>query len=269
MFADLDDVKLYYTAEGAGRPVVLVHGIGADAHSWEDMVPHLAQHFTVFAVDLRGFGRTVRPGAPRLSYDVWVDDLGRFVQALRLEPVAFVGWSLGGAVGLNFALRYPRAVAQLVLIGTPSPLRPPSDRSGFDERLRLAQAGAPIEEIVEKTFAFTHNAFSPHTRTTNPAAVEKMRATLLRSDPGAYAEMVEANRGKPDISARLGEITAPTLVIVGDADVRTPVEMSEDLNKAITDSYLKILPRCGHYYPYEQPDPTSRAVVRFLQRCGR
>ena len=269
MFADLGDVKLHYTVQGAGRPVLLVHGMGADAQVWEEMVPYLAAHFRVFAVDLRGFGRTVRPPAPRLSYDLWVDDLRRFLQALALGPVAFVGWSLGGAVGLSFVLRHPGAVAQLVLIGAPSPLRPPSDRSGFDERLRLAGAGAPIEEIVEKTFAFTEAAYSPHTRATNPAAVDKMRATLGRNDPRAYAEMVEANRAKPDISGRLGEIAAPTLVIVGDADGRTPLAMSEDLNAAIADSYLKIVPRCGHYYPYEQPELTSRVVVGFLRRCGR
>jgi 3-oxoadipate enol-lactonase len=268
MLADVGDIKVYYTAHGAGHPVLLVHGIGADAHVWEEMVPSLARHFRVHAVDLRGFGQTVRPPLPRLSYDLWVEDLRSFLDALEVGPVAFVGWSLGGAVGLNFVLRYPRAVSHLVLIGTPSPLRPPSDRSGFDERLRLAQAGAPISEIVEKTFAFTESAFSPHTRATNRGALEKMRATLLRNNPHAYAEMVEANRAKPDISARLGEITVPTLLIVGDADARTPIAMSQDLNMAIEDSCLKILPQCGHYYSFEQPEATSRAIVTFLQRCG-
>jgi 3-oxoadipate enol-lactonase len=80
--------------------------------------------------------------------------------------------------------------------------------------------------------------------------------------------MVEANRSKPDISGRLAEIAAPTLIIVGDADARTPVEMAGDLNAAITDSYLKILPRCGHFYPYEQPELTSRILVAFVNRCG-
>lgn len=268
MLCEIGDLSVYYTERGAGPPLLLVHGTGADALVWEDMLPDLAGRRRVIALDLRGFGQTVRPSTPRLSYDVWVEDLRRFLDALGLGPVAFAGWSLGGALGLAFALRYPASVAQLVLIGTPSPGRPPTNRAGFDERLRLAEAGASIEEIVEKTFAFSEEAFSPHTRATNPAAVEKMRQTLLRNDPRAYGEMVAANRDKPDISRRLGEIRAPTLVIVGDADARTPVEMSEDINAAIEDSYLKIIPRCGHFYAFEQPALTSRIISAFLDRCG-
>jgi pimeloyl-ACP methyl ester carboxylesterase len=268
MLADIGDLRVYYTVAGTGPPVVLVHGIGADAHVWDEVVPPLAKRFRVYALDLRGFGRTVRPPLPRLSYDLWVDDVRGFVDRVAGGPASLVGWSLGGAVGLNVGLRHPQVLRTLVLIGTPSPLRPPTDRSGFNERLRLAEAGAPIEEIVDKTFEFTEAAYSPHTRATNPAAVDRMRQTLLRNDPRAYAEMVEANRARPDISARLAEIRVPTLVLVGEDDARTPVEMSEDLNRSIPDSYLKILPGCGHFYPYEQPEETSRIIVDFLERCG-
>jgi len=264
MFADVGDIRIRYEMAGAGPPLVLVHGIGADALVWEGMLSALGERFSVYALDLRGFGQTIRPAQSRLSYPLWVEDVRRFVETLGLRSASFVGWSLGATILLNLALRDTAMVRHLVLIGAPSPSRPPSDRSGFNERLRLAQAGASIEEIVEKTFYFSEQAFSPHTLEHNPLAVEKMRQTLLRNDPASYAEMVEANRTRTDIADRIQTIACPTLLIVGDSDARTPVAMSEDLNRSIGPSYLKILPRCGHFYSFEQPEATANHILRFL-----
>ena len=166
---------------------------------------------------------------------------------------------------MNFALRYPDMTSHLVLIGSgsPFPTATPMDRSGFETRRRLAEGGASIEEIVEKTFEFSLGAYSPYSVQHKPDAVEKLRQTLLRNDPKSYADVIKATHA--DIGPKLGEIKCPTLILVGDTDARTPVEMSEGLNRAIPNSYMKIIENCGHFYGFEQPEETCRVTINFLK----
>ena len=75
MFTQVGDCNVYYDVSGEGKPLILVHGTGADANSFEDMIPLLDKHFKVYAYDMRGFGGTIRPGEIPLSDDLWADDL--------------------------------------------------------------------------------------------------------------------------------------------------------------------------------------------------
>jgi len=266
MFTQVNGCNVHYEVSGKGKPLILVHGTGADAQSFEDMVPLLNKDFRVYAYDMRGFGKTVRPTDVPLCDTLWADDLAGLMRKLGVERAALAGWSLGGFVVMNFALRYPQMVSQLVLLGSASPLptATPMDRSGFETRRKLAEAGATIEEIVEKTFEFSKGAYSPYVVKNKPEAVEKLRQTLLRNDPKSYADVIKATRS--DFGPKLGEIEHPTLIVVGDDDARTPVAMSEGLNKAIPNSYMKIVKNCGHFYGFEQPEETCRIMLNFLRR---
>tara|TARA_B100000686_G_C16745049_1_gene948932 strand:- start:996 stop:1799 length:804 start_codon:yes stop_codon:yes gene_type:complete len=265
MFTQVNECNVHYEVSGEGEPLILVHGTGADAQSFEEMVPLLNKDFKVYAYDMRGFGETVRPADVPLSSTLWADDLAGLMEEWGLEQAALAGWSLGGIVVMEFALRYSRMVNQLVLIGSgsPFPTSTPMDRSGFETRRKLAEEGASIEEIVEKTFEFSKGAYSPYVIENKPTALEKLRLTLLRNDPKSYADVIKAARS--DFGPKLGEIEEPTLIIVGEDDARTPVEMSEGLNKAIPNSYMKILRNCGHFYGFEQPEETCRVMVNFLK----
>ena len=118
---------------------------------------------------------------------------------------------------------------------------------------------------MEKTFAFTKNAFSAYSREHNPRAVEKIKQEHLHNNPKSYLQMLEAQMDRPQLGPRLGEITCPTLVMVGDSDVRTPIPNSEDLNVAIPNSYMKVVKDCGHFYGYEQPEITCQSMLAFLK----
>ena len=265
MFIQVNDCNVHYEVSGEGKPLILVHGTGADAQSFEDMIPLLNKDFRVYAYDMRGFGETVRPTQVPLSDALWADDLAGLMGELGVEQAALAGWSLGGIVLMEFALRYSQMVSHLILIGSGSPLptSTPMDRSGFETRRKLAEEGASIEEIVEKTFEFSKGAYSPYVVQNKPEALEKLRQTLLRNDPKSYADVIKATRS--DFGPKLGEIGQPTLIIVGEDDARTPVEMSEGLNKAIPNSYMKILKNCGHFYGFEQPEETCRVMTNFLE----
>ena len=266
MFKQVGDLNVSYEVHGDGQPLILLHGGGARAQSFEDMVPILADQFTVYAYDQRGFGKTVRPPQPALSSEQWREDVLHFMDSFGLEKVALGGWSLGAGVALNFVLAYPERVSHLILIGAGGgPGVPAGDRSGFEERARLIEGGAKAEEIVAKTFEFTKKTFSRYTLEHNPRAVEMVRNEHLSNDPQSYLEMVNANRNRQEINSRLGEIACPTLLIVGDEDSRTPVVNSEAFNKAIPNSFMKIIPDCGHHYGYEQPEVICRAMTNFIK----
>jgi pimeloyl-ACP methyl ester carboxylesterase len=91
-----------------------------------------------------------------------------------------------------------------------------------------------------------------------------LRQEHLRNNPRHYLEMLQANEDRPKIGDCLDEIRCPTLIIVGEHDGRTPLMMADDLNKAIPQSFLKIVPQCGHFYGYEQPAGVSETISSFL-----
>ena len=260
----IDDLDVSYTIEGSGPPLVLVHGAGADVIGWEEMMPLLTPHFTVYAYDLRGFGETVRPAEPRLSLGVWTDDLLKFLDVMQLDAPIIAGWSLGGCITLNFACEHPHRASVVIPIGCRGPVPVPRDMSGFERRKQLAERGATPEEIIAETFEFTRAAFSRWSREEHPHGVQRIRDMLVRNSGDDYAEMVDAIDGASDFGPKLPRLTARAFIICGTEDGRTPPSMSEALHAAMLGSTLAMLPDCGHYYPYEKPAETSQLVIDFL-----
>lgn len=266
MFKEIGNQNVHYEIWGKGEPVVLIHGGQCRLESWRDMIPMLEKEFKVYAYDVRGHGQTVRPPDVPLSQEQWAQDLYDFMQSFGLKKAALAGWSMGGGIALTFAVRHPEMASHIILFGAGSPLVPQSDRSGFDERRRLSENGASGEEIMEKTYAFSMNAFSKYSLNENPHAVAGLREDLAFYYDKPYSEILErAQAPRADIGPKLKDILCPTLIVVGDSDARTPVEMSESLNKAIPNSYMKVVANCGHYYSYEHPEVSSRSMINFLK----
>jgi len=258
-------LDINYEKSGNGQPLVLVHGGGLDLISWEDMVPLFDRLFTVFRFDMRGFGETKRLDQTPLSMDAWALDLAAFIETLDISRPSIVGWSLGGAVACEFASRFPDSPRTIALIGAPGPFMTAPDRSGFDRREAMIRDGHTADEVIDATFDFTKAAFSPYSIDNNPRSLERIRAGLKRNFNVNYAEMVDALRSRDMSPDKLRRIRCPALVIVGEHDSRTPPSMSEDLNKFIPHSYMKLLENCGHYYGYEHPRECVRVVTEFLR----
>jgi pimeloyl-ACP methyl ester carboxylesterase len=263
---EIGDLNIHYEMAGDGPPMVLLHGGGSRAQCFEEMMPILSREFTVYAYDLRGAGETQRPPEPRISYEVWRADLSAFLDSFGIGEAILVGWSLGAGVVMDFAVHYPKRVSKLVLIGAVSPrLERAIDPSGFEKRRKLIESGATAKQIVAETFEFTKGAFSPNSIQHKPHAVEAIRHEHLRNDPKEYLETVRMINTPLTVGDRLGEIRCPSLIIVGEHDARTPFPNGADLNKAIPNSFLKVLENCGHFYGYEQLEVTSEVMLSFLR----
>ena len=265
MFKEIGDLKVHYEMWGDGSPLILLHGGQMRLKSWKEMVPMLAREFRVYAYDVRGHGETVRPPGPQPTHDSWVEDLYGFMGSFGIKKAAVAGWSMGGAIGLSFAIKYPGMLSHLILLGAGASLVPFKDRSMWEERRRLKEAGVSGEEIIARTLSLTKSRFSPDAEKENPRALEKVRDMLAAhySMPLDQISIPQAER--PDIGPKLGDIQCPTLVIIGDADTLTPISASESLNAAIPNSYMKIIPNCGHCYGYEQPELTAQVMTTFLK----
>jgi pimeloyl-ACP methyl ester carboxylesterase len=262
MRIQIGDASIYYEVEGQGPPLLLVHGGGVDLETWEDMVPLLRGAFTVYRCDLRGFGRSATPEGGVVRAEHWIEDLRGFVTALSLDPVAVAGWALGGCLAAGLAGRHPELVSWIAMIGSPGPTRQPG-MSGIRARENLIGAGASADEIVEETFEFTRSAFSPAALERDPQVADRLKLALKRNFRRNYAELMLAFADAITTSETLRKVRCPSLVVVGEHDVRTPVEMSVDIAKALEHAYLRVFRDCGHFYGYEQPQRTAEALIDF------
>ena len=115
MYIQLNGQILYYEKYGEGQPFLLVHGNGETHEIFDVLIPELAEHYTVYAIDSRGHGLSASP--KELHYMDMADDMAAFIDALELKAPLFYGFSDGGIVGLLLASKYPDKLSKLMISG--------------------------------------------------------------------------------------------------------------------------------------------------------
>ncbi len=233
-----------------GRPpLVLIHGAGGSRLFWPPQLRRLPG-ITVYALDLPGHGRS--PGAGRDRIDAYVEDLLGWMEALRLPGCVLAGHSMGSAVALMTALVRPAAAAGLVLVGGGGRLRV---HPGILEMVAGAATHKRAVDLIVEA------AYGPRTKT---RLIETGRRRMLEVRPEVLAGDLRACDAF-DVLDRLGEITAPTLVVCGADDRLTPEKYSRRLAEAIAGAEIEIIPDTGHMVMLEQPEAVAAAVARFMQ----
>src|SRR5439155_3011276 len=122
-YADVNGLKLYYEIHGSGRPLILLHGGLGAIEMFGPNLPALAKGRQVIAVDLQGHGRTADIDRP-LSVALMADDIAALIQRLGIARADIMGYSLGGGVALQAAIRHPDVVRKLVVVSTPNAFYP-------------------------------------------------------------------------------------------------------------------------------------------------
>jgi 3-oxoadipate enol-lactonase/4-carboxymuconolactone decarboxylase len=246
----------YYRLSGReDRPVLMLsHSLGQDHGMWDAQAADLSNHFRVLRYDIRGHGASgVLPGDYRIE-QLGADALA-LADALGIERFAFCGVSLGGMIGQWLAAHAPARVTAAVLANTST--RP--DAKAMEARRQTVLSGgmAAVADTVMGRF------FSPRLLAANPPAVAEARRTLLTTDPVGYAGCCAAVRDM-DLTAALGTIQCPVLVISGDLDVSLPwAGHGEPLARGIPGATVVHLP-AAHLSNLEKPRSFSAALLRFL-----
>ena len=237
-------------------PVVMLSHSHFSSHAmWRPQCQALATGYRIVAYDLRGHGASDMPEGP-CSLDDLAGDALALMDALDLDRVHFVGLSLGGMIAMTLALRAPERLRSLLLCDTAAQM----PAAIWDERIATARQQG-LEPLLEPTMA---RWFTPEFRASAPQTVARIRAIAANTTLAGYiacAQAIQAMR----LVARLGEIRAPTRVIVGAQDPATPVAAAEVLAHNIPGAELTIIDRAAHLANLEQPAAFNAALLEFLE----
>ena len=268
--ARVGDVSLWYELVGNGPHLVQIGGAVSAHEGYSAVTPAMAEHFTVLDYDHRGYGQSDRPEGQRYDLDVWVDDLAGLLDHLGISRLHVHGGSMGGFVATRFAAKYPERVDRLVIAGAVARCDRMS-RTQFHIWKAIASAyGVDSEELA---LHLTTHAFSrAYLDTLGDTAVTEMRDVTARNVTTDVFLAACDFMIRTDTRDDLARITAPTLVMVGDEDVITPLHAGPDgagaafMAERIPRAELVVLEGCGHGNLVERADDSIRSIVEFLQR---
>jgi 3-oxoadipate enol-lactonase len=252
-------IEINYVIEGDGPVVAMSHSLACNLAMWDEQARALRSRYRVLRFDTRGHGQTSAPPGP-YSLAQLADDLLGLLRGLGIERTHFVGLSMGGMIGQVFALAHPTMIESLVLCDTTSRY-PAAATATWEERIRTvgAQGLAPM---VEPTLG---RWFTAPFRAERPDLMERVRTMIRQTPPDGYIGCCHA-LPKIDVTDRLRELVCPTLVIVGEEDSGTPIQMARDIQAALPVAELAVLRSASHLSNLEQPDEFNRALLRFLDK---
>ncbi len=243
MFLKQDNRKIYYEVYGEGDPLLFVHGWMMNTTVWRKQIHHFAKNHQVVVFDLTGYGQSDKPEI-KYGPDIWMADIDAVIAQCNLKKPTFIGWSMGGALGMGYAVSRPDALGLLVLVdSTPLLVAPPenfqhatppdeaeqllgaistdfsSGARGFVE-LMLPEDG--VDNIKDELHAVTQ-------QTTGPIALESIMAA-----------------GTADLRPVLANISVPTVVLHGEKDMVCKLGAGEYLASNIPDAAFYTFPNKGH-----------------------
>jgi 3-oxoadipate enol-lactonase len=255
---------LYYEVHGEGPALVLVMGIGYDSSLWTlAQVPALSTQFRVVLVDNRDAGRSSKASHPYSMADM-ADDLAGLLDALGIQRTHLLGLSMGGMIALEFALRHEDRLDRLVLAGTgAAPARSAVDPIQIWSWVKANDVTGKVFGGQQLTSLFSTAFLRNHEAVKDTTAL--LASNPYPMSPGEYGRQANAYL-QFDALSRLGAITAPTLVVVGEQDLLTPPWIAREVADAIPGARFEVIRGDGssHLVPIERPDDFNRLVSDFL-----
>lgn len=247
---EINGVKINYVVEGEGpETIVFIHGLGEYLESWKHQIKFFSKDFKVIALDLRGHGKS---GIPKKKIEIedFAGDVTGLLNHLGIKKAHFCGLSMGALVVFELYKRHPNYFLSMILVAT-RPQYPPAQTAALE--------GMSMETIGEEVATFALAASAPE------SLREEVAKMIAGTPKDVYLQSAEAT-SILNYTDLLPKIKVPTLIIVGDLDIVTPVDSAEILNKDIPGSILKIMRGIGHLPNRENPEEFNSILKEFLDK---
>lgn len=257
-------VRIYFEDLGAGAPLVLGHSFLCSGEMWRSQLQPLAERARVINIDGRGHGKSGRADSRFTLYDMVADVLA-VLDHLGIDRATWAGLSIGGMVALRAALTAPERVSSLILLDTHAGAEEPLKKLKYQAMaigVRLLGIRPFLPTVMPLFFGRT-------TLKTNPSLVDEWRAKLAQVHVPSMLRTLDALRNRDSVVARLGEIQAPALVIVGAEDKALSPACSRQIAAALPHASLRIVSDSGHLSTLEQPAAVTAAMLGFLEQTAR
>jgi pimeloyl-ACP methyl ester carboxylesterase len=264
------DLPLYVERVGQGDPLILLHGFGASRATWRHWTPELAHRFTVYLVDMRGFGSAGTVEPPRYSPADLSGDVVRMILALDLRDVTIVGHSIGGGVALLATLMLEDAgegsrVIRLVSIaGTAYAQKIPRYVGMLRQPhtqllLQLVPTGWLIRKVLE---SIVYDTSCVNGEMVSAYARPLRTRSAKRAAAAAALQLIPENLD--EITRRYSKLDVPTLILWGRHDPVVPLALGQRLAKEMPNARLVVMEKCGHVPSEERPAEALAQVLAFL-----
>lgn len=259
------DTELFYRDTGVApgkETIVFAHGLLWDNEMFAPQIDFLKQQYRCIAFDFRGQGQSP---ATKNGYDMenLTKDTIELVSQLVDGPVHFLGLSMGGFIGMRIAIDKPEMLTSLMLLETTADPEPEENKPKY-LKLCFVAKWISISLIVEKTMAimFSQSFLNDPVK----AELRKEWANRLKKlNRWTFTRAVKGVTERKGVFDAIGQITTPTLIVVGDEDVATVPAKAHRMHRVIKDSQIKIVEKAGHTSSIEQPEAINKEVSDFLK----
>ncbi|HET7270149.1 MAG TPA: alpha/beta hydrolase [Rubrobacter sp.] len=255
--AEVNGHSLAYRYAGEGPPLVLLHGFLCDSRCWRHQLADLSDSFRLLAWDAPGAGLSSDPPDPFTTTD-WAQCLAGFLDVVGTERAQVLGLSWGGILAQEFYRLYPDRVLSLILCDTYAGWKGSLPESACQKRLErcFLESSLPPEEFVPRWVPefFTEGA--------SHGLKEEMTAVVSEFHPLGFRLMAKSS-ADTDTTDLLPLVEVPTLLVWGDDDRRSPMNIAEQFRDAIPNSELAIIEDAGHLSNMEQPEEFNAQVRQF------
>ena len=253
------DAEIVYWVLGDGPPVVLLHPFPANHEFWLPVAQALAGRYRIVLPDLRGHGDS-GIGEGSATMEKHAADLARVMDAADVGRAPLIGASIGGYLLFDFWRRHRGRVAALGLCNTKAPADGPEARAS-----RLQAANDVLDRGTEPFFeSMIPRLMGKTTREMRPDLVDGALRMMRKMSPEDVAQVQRGMAARPDSVETLKTINVPTLLVTGDEDILTGVHEAELMRQHTANSQLRVIPKAGHYSPWEQPEDAAKLLRQFL-----
>ncbi len=261
----VNEINLYYELHGPedGEVIVLSNGIMMSTASWFFQTMALSKHFRVLLYDCRGMWQSDHPDGP-YSMEMHADDLAGLLDALEIEKAHIAGISYGSEISLMFALRHPEKTKSLVVIDGVSEVPLLLKLQSYPWKIAGERNDA---ELLFNTSVFLN--FGEEYLNRNEALLPASKANFAKLDLSSFVKLMDAFTSY-NITDQLGQISCPTLIVVGEEDPIKGRKMAQMMVDRIPQAEYVVVPGAGHALCLDKPGPLNTLLMGFaLKHSGQ